>query len=114
MAGRAAAWFGKGIHGSLRDAILADSPPPGPRCRVFGMHRAGDTAGAVAGPLLGWLILMAAAAAIQINAEPLGAVSNHFSGLADSWAAGFRLHGFSGEGEARAGESREEIVGFAA
>jgi len=57
MAGRAAAWFGKGIRGPLRDAMLADSTPPEARGRVFGMHRAGDTAGAVAGPLLGvWLL----------------------------------------------------------
>ena len=57
LAGRVAAWFGKGIRGPLRDAMLADSTPPEARGRVFGMHRAGDTAGAVAGPLLGAFLL---------------------------------------------------------
>lgn len=57
LAGRVAAWFGKGIRGPLRDAMLADSTPPEARGRVFGMHRAGDTAGAIVGPLLGaWLL----------------------------------------------------------
>lgn len=57
LAGRVAAWFGKGIRGPLRDAMLTDSTPPEARGRVFGMHRAGDTAGAVAGPLLGVYLL---------------------------------------------------------
>ena len=57
LAGRMAAWFGKGIRGPLRDAMLADSTPPEAHGRVFGMHRAGDTAGAVAGPLLGAYLL---------------------------------------------------------
>jgi MFS family permease len=57
LAGRMVAWFGKGIRGPLRDAMLAESAAPEVRGKVFGMHRAGDTAGAVAGPLLGvWLL----------------------------------------------------------
>ena len=57
LAGRMGAWFGKGIRGPLRDAMLAESAAPEVRGKVFGMHRAGDTAGAVAGPLLGvWLL----------------------------------------------------------
>ena len=57
LAGRLAAWFGKGIRGPLRDAMLSDSTPAGARGRVFGLHRAGDTAGAVLGPLMGvWLL----------------------------------------------------------
>ena len=57
LAGRAVAWFGKGIRGPLRDAMLSDSTPPEVRGKVFGMHRAGDTTGAVLGPLLGvWLL----------------------------------------------------------
>ncbi|HEY1337731.1 MAG TPA: MFS transporter, partial [Bryobacteraceae bacterium] len=57
LAGRMIAWFGKGIRGPLRDAMLSDSTPPATRGRVFGMHRAGDTAGAVLGPLVGvWLL----------------------------------------------------------
>lgn len=57
LAGRMVAWFGKGIRGPLRDAMLSESTAPEMRGKVFGMHRAGDTAGAVLGPLLGvWLL----------------------------------------------------------
>jgi MFS family permease len=57
MAGRLIAWFGKGIRGPLRDAMLSDAARPEARGRVFGLHRAGDTSGAVLGPLLGVLLL---------------------------------------------------------
>jgi MFS family permease len=57
LLGRMLAWFGKGIRGPLRDAMLADSTTEEARGRVFGAHRAGDTAGAVLGPLIGvWLL----------------------------------------------------------
>ena len=57
LLGRLAAWFGKGIRGPLRDAMLAESAAPEVRGKVFGLHRAGDTAGAVTGPLIGvWLL----------------------------------------------------------
>lgn len=45
--------LGKGIRGAPRDALLIDGIPHAARGRVFGLHRAADTAGAVAGPLLG-------------------------------------------------------------
>jgi MFS family permease len=44
--------FGKGVRTSARDALLADSSTPQTRGKVFGFHRALDTAGAVFGPLL--------------------------------------------------------------
>lgn len=44
---------GKGVRGSPRDALIADSTPADMRGRAFGLHRAMDTAGAVVGPLLG-------------------------------------------------------------
>jgi MFS family permease len=57
VVGRVVAWLGKGIRGPLRDAILADSVEPANRGKVFGFHRAGDTIGAIIGPLLGaWLL----------------------------------------------------------
>ncbi len=57
VVGRVIAWLGKGIRGPLRDSILADSVGPGDRGKVFGFHRAGDTVGAIFGPLLGaWLL----------------------------------------------------------
>ncbi len=40
---------GKGVRTAPRDALLADSTPPGRRGLAFGLHRAADTAGAVIG-----------------------------------------------------------------
>jgi MFS family permease len=51
--GRMLAWFGRGIRGPLRDAMLAESVAYQDRGKAFGFHRAGDTLGAVVGPLLG-------------------------------------------------------------
>jgi MFS family permease len=52
--------IGKGLRGSPRDAIIADSTEPAYRGAAFGWHRAMDTAGAVVGPLvaLGLLALV--------------------------------------------------------
>ena len=44
---------GKGLRGSPREALIADSTAPQSRGRAFGFHRAMDTAGAVIGPLIG-------------------------------------------------------------
>lgn len=49
--------IGKGVRTSPRDALLAASAPKEHRGKVFGLHRAMDTIGAVAGPLLAiWLL----------------------------------------------------------
>ncbi|MBI5239493.1 MAG: MFS transporter [Elusimicrobia bacterium] len=48
---------GKGVRGSARDALLASSTEPEHWGQAFGFHRAMDTAGAVAGPLLTVLLL---------------------------------------------------------
>ena len=53
LAGRVIAWFGRGIRGPLRDAMLAESVPAETRGKAFGFHRAGDTVGAILGPLIG-------------------------------------------------------------
>jgi MFS family permease len=55
--GRMVSWFGKGIRGSLRDAMLSESVTPEFRGRAFGFHRAGDTVGAIIGPLAGIALL---------------------------------------------------------
>lgn len=55
--GRLVSWFGKGIRGSLRDAMLSESVDPDVRGRAFGFHRAGDTVGAIIGPLAGIALL---------------------------------------------------------
>jgi MFS family permease len=57
LAGRVLGWFGRGVRGPLRDAILAEAITPETRGRAFGFHRAMDTVGAVVGPLLGVALL---------------------------------------------------------
>ncbi len=44
--------FGKGVRGTPRDALIADSTPEELRGRAFGFHRSTDQTGAVIGPLL--------------------------------------------------------------
>jgi len=57
LLGRLVSWFGKGLRGPLRDAIVIQAVSPATRGRAFGFHRATDTLGAVAGPLLGVALL---------------------------------------------------------
>ena len=48
---------GKGLRGAPRDALIADSTPPGELGRAFGFHRAMDHAGAMIGPLVAFALL---------------------------------------------------------
>jgi len=57
LSGRIVSWFGKGLRGPLRDAIVIQAVSPETRGRAFGFHRAMDTIGAVIGPLLGVALL---------------------------------------------------------
>lgn len=57
LAIRLADRVGKGIRSSPRDALIADATDPRERGRAYGVHRAADNAGAVAGPLLAFLLL---------------------------------------------------------
>lgn len=57
LLGRIVSWFGKGLRGPLRDAIVIQAVSPEARGRAFGFHRAADTVGAVLGPLLGVALL---------------------------------------------------------
>ncbi|MEU9985525.1 MFS transporter [Streptomyces sp. NPDC048045] len=50
---------GKGLRTAPRDALISLSSTPGTRGRSFGVHRAMDTAGALLGPLVAFLILRA-------------------------------------------------------
>ncbi len=52
LASRTLGWFGRGFRTPLRNAILAGSVPEEARGRAFGFERAGDTVGAIVGPLL--------------------------------------------------------------
>ena len=51
--------LGKGIRTSARDAILSSESTPETKGRVFGLHRAMDTAGAMIGPLFALVFLIA-------------------------------------------------------
>ena len=53
LTGRVVDRVGKGIRGAPRDALLVEGIDEASRGRVFGFHRAMDTLGAVAGPLIG-------------------------------------------------------------
>jgi MFS family permease len=57
LLGRLVSWSGKGLRGPLRDSIVAQAISPDTRGRAFGFHRAMDTLGAVARPLLGVALL---------------------------------------------------------
>ncbi len=49
--------LGKGVRTGARDALLSDEATPQTKGKVFGFHRAMDTAGAVIGPALALLYL---------------------------------------------------------
>ncbi len=49
---RALAWLARGVRSPARDAMLASLSPAHAYGRAFGLERAGDNLGAVAGPLL--------------------------------------------------------------
>lgn len=49
---RALAWVSRGLRSPSRDALLASLTPTTAHGRAFGLERAGDNLGAVAGPLL--------------------------------------------------------------
>jgi len=57
LAGKLFGWFGRGIRGPLRDAMLTDAIPKQARGRAFGFHRFGDTLGAILGPALAVVLL---------------------------------------------------------
>jgi MFS family permease len=59
LAIRLADRVGKGLRTAPRDALLAESIPEAHRGAAFGLHRAADHSGAVAGPLLASGLLLA-------------------------------------------------------
>lgn len=54
---RSAAWFGRGFRSPLRDFMLADEVGPTQFGRAYGIERAADMLGAVAGPLIAFVLL---------------------------------------------------------
>lgn len=65
LAGKLFGWFGRGIRGPLRDAMLTDAIPEGARGRAFGFHRFGDTLGAILGPALAVALLYTSDGVLQ-------------------------------------------------
>lgn len=62
--------MGKGIRTSPRDALIADSVEETHRGIAFGLHRAGDTAGAMAGLIIALLVVLATQAqALDLSRE---------------------------------------------
>ena len=51
--------IGKGFRSAPRDALIADSTPSEHRGKAFGFHRSMDHAGAVVGPLVAFIIIIA-------------------------------------------------------
>lgn len=49
-------WAGRGVRGPPRDALLSNSVEKKDLGKAFGFHRAGDTIGAIGGPLLAFLL----------------------------------------------------------
>jgi MFS family permease len=58
LMGRCSDRLGKSIRTAARDALIADSTDLADRGVAFGFHRAVDTCGAVAGPLVALLIIL--------------------------------------------------------
>ena len=58
LALRLADRVGKGVRTAPRDAMIADTVIPEQRGIAFGFHRAMDHAGAVIGPLIGYLLVL--------------------------------------------------------
>lgn len=54
---RSVAWVSRGVRSPSRDALLAQLAPTGAYGRAYGLERAGDNLGAVAGPLLAALLV---------------------------------------------------------
>jgi MFS family permease len=57
--------LGKGLRTAPRDALLSAAVPADMRGRAFGFHRAADHAGAVVGPILASLLLLAFAGSLR-------------------------------------------------
>ncbi|WP_428305009.1 MFS transporter [Lacipirellula sp.] len=67
---RVAAWIGKGARGPARNAMLTASVPPADKGKAFGFHRAGDTIGAIIGPLVAAALIGRFGADGATSAEP--------------------------------------------
>jgi MFS family permease len=69
---RAGAWLARGVRSPARDSLLASLAPADAYGRAFGLERAGDNLGAVAGPLLaaGLVAWLGIRPALYVSAIP--------------------------------------------
>jgi len=58
LAGRVIAWFGRGLRSPVRKVLLAEATTAETYGRAFGLERAMDSAGAVAGPAIAVALLV--------------------------------------------------------
>jgi MFS family permease len=111
---RALAWTSRGLRTPARDSLLASLAPRRALGRAFGLERAGDNLGAVAGPLL------AAALVAWLGIRPamyLAAIPGLFAAVAITLAArearGRGAAGVAGRGAgATARRARLELAGL--
>jgi MFS family permease len=82
---RAAAWLARGARSPARDAMLAQLAPAEAYGRAYGLERAGDNLGAVAGPLIAAGLLTAIGIRHVLY---LSAIPGLFAALAITIAAG--------------------------
>lgn len=61
--------LGKGLRTAPRDALVADSIGPQQRGLAFGLHRAGDTAGAVIGLAIALLVVVAGGSVVSLSQQ---------------------------------------------
>src|ERR1019366_6337453 len=102
---RAGAWVARGARSPARDALLESPVAPGAYGRAFGLERAGDNLGAVAGPLLAAVLV----ANLGIRrALYLAAVPGVFAAVTITAAAAQAGHRATGQ-VAVAGRRRLEV-----
>lgn len=81
---RATSWAARGLRSPARDALLFDLVEPAAYGRASGAERAGDNAGALAGPLLGAALLSLVGIRTALY---LSAIPGLFAALAITYAA---------------------------
>ena len=88
---------GKGVRGAARDALVADVTPPEIRGRAYGLRQALDTVGALIGPLIAVLLMLAYANDFRLVfwvavIPAMASVAMVLVGVGDSKASSGKAH----------------------
>lgn len=112
LAGRTAAWIGRGYREPIRDGLLADQTKPAQYGTAFGFERAMDTTGAILGPLAALALLSLATPLRMILALTIipGVVAGLFILLVREKRTGRRLTSFWTQAVALPREFRRFLV----